>query len=204
MRAELVKLHRRLGVTTLYVTHDQTEAMTLGERVAVIRDGAIQQVDAPQRLYHRPSNTFVASFIGSPPMNFAEAMLDGGSLALGPYRLELPEAIRARARTDRGTVLCGLRPEAFQDARFADQGRPTIPAEVEITEQLGPEVFAYFRVPELEAAEIGERPLELAGAFAARLDPRSAAAPGRSLPVAVDLDGVQLFDSASGDSLLAD
>ena len=78
MRAELVKLHRRLGVTTLYVTHDQTEAMTLGQRVAVLRLGVIQQVDAPQRLYHRPANTFVASFIGSPPMNFAAGKLSGG------------------------------------------------------------------------------------------------------------------------------
>ena len=95
MRAELVNLHRRLGVTTLYVTHDQTEAMTLGTRVAVLRGGVIQQVDAPQRLYHRPANTFVASFIGSPPMNFVAGTLSEGSLELGPFRFEVPEAVRS-------------------------------------------------------------------------------------------------------------
>ena len=203
MRAELVKLHRRLGVTTLYVTHDQTEAMTLGTRVAVLRKGVIQQVDAPQRLYHHPANTFVASFIGSPPMNFAAGRLVEGTVELGPFRFELSDAVRSRLTARDGAVLAGFRPEAFQDARFADGGAGlTLPAEVEITEQLGPETFAYFRVPGLEASEIGERPIELAGAFAARLDPRSQASPGQSLTLAVDLAGVQLFDAESGDSIL--
>jgi multiple sugar transport system ATP-binding protein len=202
MRAELVKLHRRLGVTTLYVTHDQTEAMTLGQRVAVLRDGVIQQVDAPQRLYHHPANTFVASFIGSPPMNFAHGTLANGSLALGAYRFELPEGVRSRLQGD-GQVVAGLRPEAFQDSRFAaSDGVETLPAEVEITEQLGPETYAYFRIEGLDAAEIGERPLELAGAFAARLDPRSYAAPGQRITVAVDLGGLQLFDRDTGATLL--
>ena len=182
MRAELVKLHRRLGVTTLYVTHDQTEAMTLGERVAVLRRGVIQQVDTPQRLYHRPANTFVATFIGSPPMNFARGVA----------------ARRMRSRLG-GRPLRAARPasEPSRPARWAPSGRAparalpgrrargdadaaTLPAEIEITEQLGPETYAYFRIPGLEASEIGERPVELAGAFAARLDPRSAAAPGRA------------------------
>ena len=203
MRAELVKLHRRLGVTTLYVTHDQTEAMTLGTRVAVLRKGVIQQVDSPQRLYHHPANTFVASFIGSPPMNFAAGRLAEGAVELGSFRFELSDAVRSRLTTRDGAVLAGFRPEAFQDARFANGAAGlTLPAEVEITEQLGPETFAYFRVPGLEASEIGERPIELAGAFAARLDPRSQASPGQSLTLAVDLAGVQLFDAESGDSIL--
>jgi multiple sugar transport system ATP-binding protein len=202
MRAELVKLHRRLGVTTLYVTHDQTEAMTLGERVAVLRDGVIQQVDAPQRLYHHPANTFVASFIGSPPMNFANGTVTNGTLELGSFRFELPDAVRARL-TGEGPVVAGFRPEAFQDSRFGNgAGAPTLPADVEITEQLGPETYAYFRVDGLEAAEIGERPVELAGAFAARLDPRSAASPGQRITVSVDLAGLQLFDRETGASLL--
>ena len=203
MRAELVKLHRRLGVTTLYVTHDQTEAMTLGTRVAVLRKGVIQQVDSPQRLYHHPANTFVASFIGSPPMNFAAGRLAEGVVELGSFRFELSDAVRSRLTARDGAVLAGFRPEAFQDARFANGAAGlTLPAEVEITEQLGPETFAYFRVPGLEASEIGERPIELAGAFAARLDPRSQASPGQSLTLAVDLAGVQLFDAESGDSIL--
>jgi multiple sugar transport system ATP-binding protein len=204
MRAELVNLHRRLGVTTLYVTHDQTEAMTLGTRVAVLRGGVIQQVDAPQRLYHRPANTFVAGFIGSPPMNFIPGTLAEGVLDVGAFRFELPESVRGRLRTKEGAVMAGLRPEHFQDAGLAHASRPTVPADVEITEQLGPETYVYFRIPGLEAAEIGERPIELAGAFAARLDPRSDAAPGRSLTLAVDLTDVQLFDVESGDSIIGD
>jgi multiple sugar transport system ATP-binding protein len=204
MRAELVKLHRRLEVTTLYVTHDQTEAMTLGTRVAVLREGVIQQVDTPQRLYHRPANTFVASFIGSPPMNFFSGVLVEGALELGTFRFELSEGVLGRLRVRGGAVLAGLRPEHFQDARLSNGAATTVPADVEITEQLGPETYAYFRVAGLEAAEIGERPLELAGAFAARLDPRSRAAPGQSLTLAVDFGDVQLFDAESGDSLLGE
>jgi multiple sugar transport system ATP-binding protein len=203
MRAELVKLHRRLGVTTLYVTHDQTEAMTLGQRVAVLRLGVIQQVDAPQYLYHHPANTFVASFIGSPPMNFAAGTLVDGYIELGPYRFELPASVATRLRRREGAVLAGLRPEHFQDARLrTEDGGATLPADVEITEQLGPETYAYLRVPGLEAAEVGERPLELEGAFAARLDARSRAAPGERLEVSVDLDGLHLFDSVDGSALL--
>src|SRR5438045_4308520 len=96
MRGELAKLHRRLGVSTIYVTHDQTEAMTLGQRVVVLSNGVVQQVDTPQGLYQRPQNTFVASFIGSPPMNFIRGRVSNGTLQLGPYGLELPESLRSR------------------------------------------------------------------------------------------------------------
>ncbi len=203
MRAELVKLHSRLGATTIYVTHDQTEAMTLGQRVAVLNRGVIQQVDTPQRLYRRPANTFVASFIGSPPMNFAEGEVTDGAVRLGELSFELPQSVRARLRRGTGAVLLGLRPEEFQDARLvANAGRPTLTADIEITEQLGPETFAYFSVPGLRAADVGERPIELAGAFAARLDPRSAAAPGRRIELAVDLEGLHLFDPHTGESIL--
>jgi multiple sugar transport system ATP-binding protein len=192
-------------VTTLYVTHDQTEAMTLGLRVAVLRRGRIQQVDTPQRLYRKPANTFVASFIGSPPMSFAEGRFADGAVELGPYTLPLPEPIRARLERREGAVVVGLRPEHFHDARLGTRpDAATLPADVDITEQLGPETFAYLRIPGLQAVEVGERPLELAGAFAARLDARSQAAPGERLTVAVDLDEVQLFDPESGSSLLRD
>jgi multiple sugar transport system ATP-binding protein len=205
MRAELVRLHRRLGVTTLYVTHDQTEAMTLGQRVAVLSRGVVQQVDTPQRLYHRPANTFVASFIGSPPMNFLEGELRDDGIEVSDRRFELPGVVRERLRRGPGVVLVGLRPESFQDVRLAGtDAEPVLPAEVEIAEQLGHETYAYFRVPGLEAAEVGDRPVELAGALAARLDPRTNATPGQKISLAVNLHDVHLFDPESGQSILGE
>jgi multiple sugar transport system ATP-binding protein len=203
MRAELVKLHRRLDVTTIYVTHDQTEAMTLGQRVAVLDKGVIQQVDTPQGLYRRPTNTFVASFIGSPAMNFIRGRLADREVELGDYRIELPDELRRRLRRETGDVLVGLRPEEFEDARVhGDGSRTTVPAEVEITEQLGPETFAYFRVEGLDVVEIGDRPVELAGALSARLDPRTSATPGERLNLAINAGGLHLFDLESGESLI--
>jgi multiple sugar transport system ATP-binding protein len=201
MRAELVKLHRRLGVTTIYVTHDQTEAMTLGQRVAVLNKGVIQQVDTPQGLYRRPANTFVASFIGSPPMNFVAGRLARSVVELGRYRIELPEPLAGSLLRQEGDVLVGLRPEGFEDARV-DGADGLLPADVEVTEQLGPETYAYFRVDGLDVVELGDRPVELAGALAARLDPRTSAAPGQRLNLAVDASGLHFFDRESGDSLL--
>jgi len=204
MRAELVQLHRRLGVTTIYVTHDQTEAMTLGQRVAVLDRGVLQQVDTPQALYRHPANTFVASFIGSPSMNFLRATLTRGAIELGRDRLELPERLRRRLLGEPKDVVLGLRPEHFADARLADvRGRPLVSATIEVTEQLGPETVAYFRIDGVHAEEIGERPVELGGALAARLDPRTTAEPGDTMNLVADLEGAQLFDPASGQSLLA-
>jgi multiple sugar transport system ATP-binding protein len=201
MRAELVNLHRRLGVTTLYVTHDQTEAMTLGQRVAVMSRGVVQQVDAPQTLYRRPANVFVAAFIGSPPMNFVRGRLVDGALELADRRYTLPEAVRARLTTSSGEVLAGIRPEDFRDAREGGS-EAVVTADIDITEQLGPETFAYFRIPGLASFEVGERPIELAGAFAARLDPRLGAVSGQRLDLAIDLGAVHLFDAESGASIL--
>jgi multiple sugar transport system ATP-binding protein len=203
MRAELVKLHRRLGVTTIYVTHDQTEAMTLGQRVAVLNRGVIQQVDTPQRLYRRPANTFVASFIGSPPMNFIRSRLADGKLELGDHTVALPDELRRGLRQETGDVLVGLRPEEFEDARLHGDGRrTTVLAEIEVTEQLGPETLAYFRVEGLDVVEIGDRTVELAGALSARLDPRTSASPGEQISLAINPDGLHLFEIESGDSLI--
>jgi multiple sugar transport system ATP-binding protein len=203
MRAELVKLHRRLGVTTVYVTHDQTEAMTLGQRVAVLNRGLIQQVDTPQNLYRHPANTFVASFIGSPPMNFVRARLADGAVAFGPHAVTLPDGIKRALRRAAGDVLMGLRPEEFEDASLHPDGTRTIvPAEVEITEQLGPETLAYVRVEGIDVVELGDRPVELAGALSARLDPRTRATAGQRIELAIDPDGLHLFDLESGESLL--
>jgi multiple sugar transport system ATP-binding protein len=200
MRAELVKLHRRLGVTTIYVTHDQTEAMTLGQRVCVLDRGVVQQVDTPQRLYSHPANLFVASFIGSPPMNFLGGRLSGGMLEAGALRVELPGAVRERLLDEPAEVLVGIRPEDFEEAGAG--GGVRVEAEVEITEQLGPETYAYFRAEGLEAEQVGERPLELGGALAARLDPRTGAAPGRRVALTVDPGRLHLFDRVSGRTIL--
>jgi multiple sugar transport system ATP-binding protein len=205
MRAELVKLHRRLGVTTIHVTHDQTEAMTLGERVAVLSKGVVQQVDPPQRLYHHPANTFVARFIGSPPMNFLRGRLTDDGVEVGSHWLSVPDTLRRVLRAPKGQVLVGLRPEFFADARAgARNSKPVLPALVEVTEQLGPETYAYFRVDGLDVIELGDRPIELAGVLCARLDPRTAAVPGSTISLEVDTTGLRLFDPETGESLLAD
>jgi multiple sugar transport system ATP-binding protein len=197
MRAELVKLHRRLGVTTIYVTHDQTEAMTLGQRVAVLYEGVAQQVDEPRRLYQFPANTFVAGFIGSPPMNFLRGQLDNGTVVIGPIVLPLPAAVISRLRGRPRDVVVGLRPEEFREGSGL-----RVEATVEVTEQLGPETLAYFRVNGFDVLEIGERPVELAGALSARLDPRTSAAPGQPIELAINVDRIHLFDTTTGESLL--
>src|SRR5437764_7063758 len=132
MRAQLASLHARLETTTIYVTHDQVEAMTLGQRVAVMRDGRIQQVDTPQALYTRPQNLFVAAFIGSPAMNLVEAEIDGGRMRFGGYAIPLPAA----DATPTGRVIAGIRPEAFEDGAFADPSLPRLEVKVEVVEEL--------------------------------------------------------------------
>src|SRR4029077_3094565 len=134
MRASLAQLHQRLGVTTVYVTHDQTEAMTLGQRVAVMRDGRIQQIARPKDLYERPDDLFIAAFIGSPAMNLVEATIEGDDVCFGQYRVPLSPANRPPQGLER--VVLGLRPEDFDDAAFAS-GLPTIPARVGVLEELG-------------------------------------------------------------------
>ena len=147
-------------MTTLYVTHDQVEAMTLGQRVAVLNHGVVQQVDAPDVLYNRPDNTFVASFIGSPAMNFLRARSDGRTLSFGGYSLPLPDAVAARPSRRDGEMIVGLRPEHFSDARLGAEA-PSSRSTVEITEQLGSETLVYFRVDgvnaELNSGDVGGR-----------------------------------------------
>ena len=205
MRAELVKLHQRLGVTTLYVTHDQTEAMTLGERVAVLNRGVIQQVDSPGELYSRPANTFVATFIGSPSMNFLRARVSQGVVEFAAFRFELPAQARDRLADVDGEVLLGLRPEHFFDPRLAapDAGRHILRVTVELTEQLGSETLLYFRADGVEAEQErgSDGEVELGGALVARLDPRTTAATGDRLVIGVDMERAHYFDLATGDAL---
>ena len=207
MRAELSALHARLGTTTIYVTHDQVEAMTLGQRVAVMRDGRIQQVDTPQGLYRSPKNLFVASFIGSPAMNLVEGRVENSHVELAGFRLPLADG------TDLpdGRVIVGVRPEAFEDASFADPGLPAIDVEVAVTEELGSDTHVIFPVdaPPVDSetllvAEQQEEELTLGGdraVFNARVDARSPAEPGGALRLAVDPARFHFFDAETGANL---
>jgi multiple sugar transport system ATP-binding protein len=208
MRASLAQLHQQLGVTTVYVTHDQVEAMTLGQRVAVMRDGKILQVDAPQRLYEEPKDVFVAGFIGSPAMNLVEAELEGDDVVVGEHRIPLSAGRRPPGRT--GRVFLGIRPEAFEDAAFAGHDLPTLDVTVTVLEELGSDAHVFFRVDArqagsgaIEAAEDDTTLVVEEGALiTARVDPRTGARVGEHLTVAVDPLRLHFFDPATGASLL--
>jgi multiple sugar transport system ATP-binding protein len=209
MRAELVSLHTRLGATTVYVTHDQVEAMTLGQRVAVMRDGRIQQVDTPQALYHFPENLYVAAFIGSPAMNLVEAEVDGEAVSFGGYRIPLQGSLRGSLRE--GRAILGARPEAFEDAAFADSSLPQIDVDVTVVEELGSDTHVIFPVdaPRVETDELrdavsGQEATLLAedrAVFNARVDPRTDAAGGRPLRLAVDPDRFYFFDPGTSENI---
>jgi multiple sugar transport system ATP-binding protein len=208
MRASLAQLHDRLGVTTLYVTHDQIEAMTLGQRVAVMRDGRLLQVDTPQRLYAEPRDLFVAAFIGSPAMNLVEATIDGDAVAFGQYRVALD---RTRPRPARDRVVLGIRPEAFEDVAFAQPGQPTIDVELTVIEELGSDAHLLFPVlaPRISAeslqaqAEDATLLADEQSLFTARVDPRTHARAGGRLTLAVDPARFHFFDPETGESLNA-
>jgi multiple sugar transport system ATP-binding protein len=206
MRAELISLHNRLGITTVYVTHDQIEAMTLGDRVVVLNKGVVQQIDPPETLYRHPANIFVASFIGSPPMNFLAGELSAGSVRLGAHSVELPEH-RPLLGRHAGPVVVGIRPEDFELAHRA--GEPeTLIADVRITEQLGPEMLAHFRIEGLDVARLGLQteeadPTDLDDMLIGRFDSGANIAQGERVVLQIKRDRVQLFDPATGRSLLA-
>ena len=212
MRAELQRLHERLGTTTVYVTHDQVEAMTLGDRVAVMRDGILQQVDTPQNLYRHPANLFVAAFIGSPPMNLVEATVTGDRVAFAGF--DLPIQPGALAAFDGRTVILGIRPSDIEDAAlWHGEDLPTIDVTVDVTEELGSEVNVIFRVdaPPVATEEIraatdedgGEEILLMAQdhpvcVFCARVDARTTSAPGSAIRLTLDPSRFHFFDPASG------
>ncbi|HZO62790.1 MAG TPA: ABC transporter ATP-binding protein [Gaiellaceae bacterium] len=225
MRAYLATLHQRLRTTTLYVTHDQTEAMTMGDRVAVMRDGRLQQVDAPQRLYDHPVNLFVAGFIGSPAMNLVQSSLierDGGIYAaFGPASLRIPDQVLAARPRLRGyvgrPVVVGLRPEDVEDAAFVPSANgATIDVDVSLAEAMGAELIAHFPL-DARPVDAGAPLLAVASAagddtstqsllareaggetiVTARLNPRSAARTGQPLRVALDAERLHFFDPAT-------
>jgi multiple sugar transport system ATP-binding protein len=208
MRASLSQLHSRLGVTTVYVTHDQVEAMTLGQRVAVMRDGRILQVDAPQRLYEEPRDLFVAAFIGSPAMNLVEATIDGDEVVFGQFRVALHPGRRPRGRSQR--VVLGIRPEAFGEADVASNSAPRLDVDVEVVEELGSDAHVFFPV---DAPAITSETLEASddqatlladekSLFNARLHPGTAAHVGGPLSLTVDPARFHFFDASTGESLL--
>jgi multiple sugar transport system ATP-binding protein len=221
MRTEVSRLQKRLGTTTVYVTHDQVEAMTLGDRVAVMRAGEIQQVDSPEVLYEHPTNLFVAGFIGSPAMNFLPAQAKGDVLQTSLGELRLP-ADRARGLgSGERSVIIGIRPEHFEDASLVgddkrDRGA-TVKAKVDLLESLGSDKFAYFTVQSERAtaahlqelaADAGTGDLgagEEGVQVTARLDAASKAAEDEELEFWLDLEKVQVFDPDTGENLtLAD
>jgi multiple sugar transport system ATP-binding protein len=195
MRAELAKLHQVLRSTMIYVTHDQAEAMTLGDRVVVMDKGVIQQVDSPQALYDHPKNQFVAGFIGSPAMNFLDATVaerdSGVYVDFGSFRLRIPDELASTVRPLSGmTVVFGIRPEDIYDRLFAQAMRPeaTVSATVEVKEPMGSDLFLYLRA--------GDRTIH------ARMNPATKVDVGGTLDVYVDMGKMHLFDKASGMTLV--
>ena len=211
MRTEISRLQGRLGITTVYVTHDQTEAMTLGDRVAVLRKGVLQQVASPRELYERPANLFVAGFIGTPPMNFLPAKVDAGKVELPFATVPLPEGVAEKAQ-GRGLLLAGIRPEHFDDATLleaAERDRgTTFEAQVDVTEWLGHEQFAYvpFEAPPEVAQQLRELAQELDSdalrtQLVVSLDAASRVREGATAQLWFDHTKMHLFDPSNGENL---
>jgi multiple sugar transport system ATP-binding protein len=214
MRTQVSRLQKRLGTTTVYVTHDQTEAMTLGDRVAVMRGGVIQQVDAPETLYQQPVNLFVAGFIGSPGMNFLPATVEDGAVSLPLGRIELDDRLRRRLRGTElpASVIVGIRPEHFEDAALVGERRPlgmTVRVPVEVVESMGSEVYVHFAVGGERAAAgdldelAGDAGADELGAPAetemvARLDAAARPREGETAELWIDTGRIHLFDPADG------
>jgi multiple sugar transport system ATP-binding protein len=212
MRAELVRLRERLRTTTVYVTHDQVEAMTLGDRVAVLRDGMLQQVDVPQRMFRQPANLFVAAFIGSPSMNLVEGRVSAGAISFGGFTLPVPAGAALSRYEGRGVVV-GIRPSDFEDADLSPprDGRPVLDVVPDVTEELGTEIHVLFGVDappvvteDTQAAFEGAADTEVAplgdgrATFTASVDPRSKARPRQPLRLAVDPESFYFFDPETG------
>ena len=222
MRTTLARLQNQLGTTTVYVTHDQTEAMTLGDRVAVMRAGVIQQVDTPGNLYEDPHNLFVAGFIGSPSMNFLPAHLEGDIVKSSIGETTLPDELRSRLNRQPGQgtreVILGVRPEHFEDAALEGDlpHRMRFRSKIDVVESMGSELYVYFDVKgaEVDSAELNELAAD-AGIedlprhggegqqVVARLSAESSAAPGSEVELSVDTSQIKLFDAQTGRSMTA-
>ena len=221
MRASLADLHQRLNVTTVYVTHDQVEAMTLGDRVCVLRDGMLQQVDTPQNLFDRPVNLFVGGFIGSPSMNLVTARVSGGdddgaAVTFAGHRLAIPESVvhakpEVKAYFGREVIL-GIRPSDFEDASLTEQSWPRMPVVTHVTESLGSEIHVIFvidapPVQHKDVADLGPQGEEEDSAiplyegkslWTARVNARSSVRAGDRIELGVDTSNLHFFDPDSG------
>ena len=208
MRASLAQLHTNLGVTTIYVTHDQTEAMTLGHRVAVLDGGRILQVDTPQRLYDHPANVFVAAFIGTPSMNLVEGSIDGDEVVFGGLRVPLDRS--RRPASGQRDVVVGIRPEAFEAAATAAPGLTSLTVVPLVVEELGSDAHVFFRVnAEAFATDVtGHDEASLLqdpkALFSARVDPRVRVRRGQPVELALDPARLHFFDPETGLTLLPD
>jgi multiple sugar transport system ATP-binding protein len=221
MRTEVSRIQQRLGTTTVYVTHDQTEAMTLGDRVAVMRAGIVQQVASPKVLYDDPVNLFVAGFIGSPAMNFLPGRIEGGNVRLPMGDVPIPATLRsrleARGGKDAGAdVIVGIRPEHFEDAKVAGESIKGLHlrAKVAVVESMGSELYVYFEVETQQAASAQLEELardahsedvpkhgESVTTVVARLDAASSAHAGAEIDLVLDSTEIKLFDPQDGTSL---
>jgi len=212
MRAEVQRIQRRINVATLYVTHDQIEAMTMGDRVAVMRSGVLQQVDHPQHLYDHPDNLFVAAFIGSPAMNLYEAAVTEGarSLRLGSQDIGLPASVLTAhpglAAYAGKKVVVGLRPEHLPAANGT--AGPLLGGDVDLVEALGSELMVHFtidarRVRAEGTASADEEAVTESGEGVARVDPASKIKVGERATFAVNADGMQFFDPDTGEAIWA-
>ena len=216
MRTEVSRIQQRLGTTTVYVTHDQTEAMTLGDRVVVMRGGLVQQLGSPQELYEHPQNLFVAGFIGSPSMNFVPGSLEGGQLRTPMGSFDLPDSVRRKVESagSSGEVIMGIRPEHFEDAALLDEHQrasgTTFQAHVDVLESMGSDKYAYFTLEggrassaELEelAADAGLGELGDGTQVVTRLSVESAAREGNDVELWFDAEKIALFDQHSGRNL---
>jgi multiple sugar transport system ATP-binding protein len=221
MRTEVSRIQQRVGTTTVYVTHDQTEAMTLGDRVAVMRAGVLQQVDTPRVLYSHPVNLFVAGFIGSPAMNFLPAEVNGDRVRLPFGEVPLPDDLRRRLESggSGGQVIAGIRPEDFEDAAIIGDDKAghghTFETTVSLTESMGSEIYAYFEFEgaaatsdELQDLASDAGTLDVPGGgdarVVARLDPTSEVAGGRPAKLWMDTSKLHLFDAKDGRNLTRD
>ena len=209
MRTEIARLHQRLGTTTVYVTHDQVEALTLGQRICILRKGVVQQVDTPFQVYENPANVFVGGFIGSPGMNFLQGRLvsdaaGAASVELGGHVMRLPESVARRLRSgaDGRSVIVGIRPEHLSEGSGAEPD--AVPVQVDLTESMGADVFAYFSAnlpaPDLTALSDTQATNDT---FVARLPVGTSVRAGAPAYLRLDLARVHIFDAASMDTLLS-
>ncbi|HYZ80336.1 MAG TPA: ATP-binding cassette domain-containing protein, partial [Solirubrobacteraceae bacterium] len=219
MRTEIARIQQRFETTTIYVTHDQTEALTLGDRIAVMRAGVLQQVGAPSELYGRPTNLFVAGFIGSPSMNFLPGEIDGDSIKLPLGTVRIPDSVRSQLEAGPGGgrrgVIVGMRPEDFEDAAIVgDRGQGiTFTARIDVLESMGSEYYAYFvveseRVASRELEELAsdagaaDLPQQEGSQITARLDAASQIRQGQEAELWFNTEHIHLFDPESGQTLL--